>query len=121
MSPAARAARTSVLDTRSAMHLVAVHARHFEALGLARTVQKGVVARALRAKTKIVPHQHVACAQAAQQHVVDEGLGAEAGQRMVEGQDHHLVEATHAQLRQLVAQRAHAAGASCGLPSTLAK
>ncbi len=70
MSPAARRARTSVLDDAQAMHLVAVHARHFKALRLADAIQQVVVARPLGTKAEIIAHQHVARAQAADQHLV---------------------------------------------------
>ena len=46
---------------------------------------------------------------------------AQAGQRVVERQDHHLVESAHAQLRQLVAQRAHAGRGQFGLAQHLGK
>jgi hypothetical protein len=48
--------------------------------GGAGGVQHGVVARTLGAEAEVVAHQHVPRAQAAHQHVVDEGLGRLAGQ-----------------------------------------
>jgi hypothetical protein len=57
-----------------AVHLVAEHARHVEALALAGGVQHGVVAGAARAEAEVVTHQHIAHAQAAHQHLVDEIL-----------------------------------------------
>ena len=67
------------------------------------------------------PESIAARAQAAEQHLVNKGLGAQAGQRVVERQDHHLVESAHAQLRQLVAQRAHAGRGQFGLAQHLGK
>jgi hypothetical protein len=88
---------------------------------LARRVQHGVVARALGAEAEIVAHQHIAHAQAAHQHVVDEGLGRLGGQARVEGQHHGLLDAAARQLGQLVAQVPMRAGASSGLFSSAAK
>ena len=79
-----------------------------KALGITSSIQKRIVARALRTKTEVVAHQHVARPQPLQQHPVDEILRAQVGQLGIKRQHHGLVDATGAQVDQLVAQRAHA-------------
>jgi len=98
-----------------AMHLVAVHARHVKALPPPGGIQHGVVAGALGAEAEVVAHQDVLRPQALHQHVLDEGLGRLAGQGRVEGQHDHLVDAAQLELRELVAQRAHARRGQLGL------
>ena len=97
------------------MHLVAVHARHVEALGLAGRVQHGVVARALAAEAEIVTHQHIACAQPAHQHFIDESVGRLGGQPRVKRQHHRLLHTAAGQFGELVAQGADACGCQLGL------
>ena len=57
-----------------AVHFVALHARHVETGRIARGIEHRVVAGAAGAEAKVVADQHIACAQATQQHVVDESL-----------------------------------------------
>ncbi|TSE31240.1 hypothetical protein Ttaiw_01618 [Tepidimonas taiwanensis] len=91
-----------------AVDLVAEHARHVEAACLARGVQQRVVAAALRAEAKVIADEHITRVQRPNQHVVDERLGRQRRERLVEGQDHAFVDTAAAQLRQLVAQRGNA-------------
>ena len=92
------------------VHLITHHAGDIKTVGIARSVQHGVVAGPLRAKAKVVANQHIARTQGAHQHVVDEGLGGLAGYRLAKAQHHHLVDAAAGQLGQLVAQGADAGG-----------
>jgi hypothetical protein len=98
-----------------AMHLVALHARDVEALRGAGRVEQRVVAGSFGAEAEVVAHQHVARAQAAHQHALDEGIGRERGQAFVEGQHHGLIDAAALQLGQLVAQRRDARRRGHGL------
>ncbi len=102
-----------------AMHLVALHARHVEALRLARTVEQGIVARAPGAETEVVAHQHVAGTQTAHQHLLNEGLRRQRGERFVEAQHHDLRHAAALELGQLVAQRRDAWRRQLGLAGSL--
>mmetsp|Transcript_70428 Transcript_70428/g.165811 ORF Transcript_70428/g.165811 Transcript_70428/m.165811 type:complete len:423 (-) Transcript_70428:2047-3315(-) len=98
-----------------AAHLIAHHAGHVEAARLAGSVQRRVIALALGAKAEVVAHQHVLRAQAIDQHLADEVLRGQGGERLVEGQDDHLVHAAAFELDQLVAQRGDAGRRQLGL------
>ncbi len=87
-----------------AVHFVALHARHVETGRIARGIEHRVVAGAAGAEAKVVADQHVACAQAAQQHVVDEGLRRLRREALVEAQHDGLLDAAAFEFGQLVAQ-----------------
>ncbi|WP_036248788.1 hypothetical protein [Methylibium sp. T29] len=91
-----------------AVHLVAHHPRHVEALAFAGGVEHRVVAGPLRAEAEVVAHQHVARLHAAQQHVVDEGLRRLVGEGLVEAQHDDALHAAARQFAELVAQRGDA-------------
>ena len=74
-------------------YFVAVHPGDIEALRVTRCVQHGVVARALRAESKIIAHEHVACTQAVDQYIINKALRRLGGQCGVKGQHHGLVNA----------------------------
>jgi hypothetical protein len=123
MSPAARAWRTAELDAPGpqAVHLVAVHARHIKPVGRASGVKHGVVARPLGAKTEIVAHQHIARAQAAHKHLVDEGLGRLGCQPRVKWQHYHCCTPQRLSSVSLSRSVPMRAGARSGLRCTPAK
>ena len=87
------------------MYFVALHARDVEARGIAGGVEHRIVAAAPGAEAEIVADEHVACAEAAQQHAVDEGLWRQGGQRLVEAQHDGLLDAAALELGELVTQR----------------
>jgi hypothetical protein len=89
-------------------YLVAVHARDVEAARIAGGIQHGVVAGPLGTEAEVVAHQHIARAQAVDQHVLDELLGRLRGQPAVEGQHDGLGHAAGREFAELVAQRADA-------------
>ena len=78
-------------------------------------IEHRVVAGALGAEAEVVAHQHVLRAQAAHQHVVDEGLGNLGRQPGIERKHHALVDAAARQFGQLVAQGGDAGGRQFGL------
>ena len=59
-----------------AMHLVAVHARHVKAMGHSCGVQHRVIPGALGTEAKVVADQHIAGAQALDQHFLHKILRA---------------------------------------------
>ncbi len=87
------------------MHFITVHARHIKTQALAGGIQQAIVASALRAKTEVITDQHVAHAEAVNQHVLDESLRRLGRQPCIEGQDRALVDAAARQLGEFVAQR----------------
>jgi hypothetical protein len=83
--------------------------------GLAGRVEHGVVAGAPGAEAEVVADQHVLRAQAAHQHLVDEGFGNLARQTRIEREHHALVDAALGQLAELVAQGGDARRRQFGL------
>ena len=90
-----------------AMHFIRLHARHIKTQPRPGRIQHGVVARTLRAEAKVIAHQHIAHAQPAHQHLLDELLRRQRRQRGVKGQHDGLADSAAGQLGQLVAQRTH--------------
>ena len=62
------------------------------------------VAAAVAAEAEIVAHHQVAHAEAGDQHLLDEGLGGEAAQGVVEGQAEHPLHPRLAQQAHLLAE-----------------
>ena len=90
------------------MHFVAVHARHVEAIGIAGSVEHGVVTGAFGAEAEVVAHQHVPGAETFDQDIADKLVRRLQGQPLVEWQHDGLRYAAGGQLCELVAQRADA-------------
>ncbi len=104
-----------------AVHFVALHARHIEALRRTGSVEQRVVAGALRAEAEVVADQHVARAEPGHQHLLDELRRRLRGQALIEGQHHGLVDAAAFQFGEFVAQRRHARRCGLGLAGTPCK
>ena len=77
---------------------------HAEAFGLAHRGQQMKVATAVAAEAEVIAHHQVAHAQPLDQHPLDEGLGGQAAQGVVERQAEHTLHPRLAEQPHLVAQ-----------------
>ncbi len=107
----------SHLRTRDAhaVDLVAHHPRHVEAGTLARAVEHRVVAATPGTEAEVVADQHIARAEAAHQHLVDEVLRCQRGQCGIEAQHHGLIDPAALELAELVAQAGDSGRRQLGL------
>ncbi len=95
-SPAASRSRTVVLDTRTPSTDTDVHPLHLEPVTRTRPAPANRNHPPSRAKPKVIAHQHPARRQPAHQDALDEFLGTDAREIVVESTHQHAVHAERA-------------------------